>query len=341
MAGLRQGYDIWVDECTQHHICGWTTAPSLAIALNDGPIGQAMLGGPHAGAVEQGWRQARFFESVFPGALWLDDEIAASAPDGTRAIRRLDPVPASRVQEFLRYTDPARAVSLEVGPLDKPVLPKTRFRVYYLDDAPRQALAARFAGLGVQGEAVVEVDFASGGRPYADLVGDLRFGFALASHVVEHVPDMIGWLWQLWSVLRDGAVLALAVPDARRTFDSRRNLTTLAEVTEAYFGRYIRPSPRQIIDNLLGTALHHGSADLLAEAFRAFHLANHSRKDGVYVDLHCHDFTPDSCVALLQALDRCGLLGFELLSLTTTDRDEFFVHLAKRDTKTLAEDIRP
>ena len=330
-----------IDACSQLEVRGWSTAPRLTVLVNDGPVATIVPDVPRGDLAEAGIVGGHGFTAHLPRPLWLDDVVAVRGPDGSTQAARLDQAVAGRIAELTRFIDPATTRGLEVGALDRPLIPKARFPVAYLDQASRADLVPRYRGHGVVEAALVEPDYVVGEGSYAAATGGRRFGYAVASHVVEHVPDMVGWLWQLWSVLEDGAVLALAVPHAERIFDSRRRLSSMAELVDAYFSRLVRPSPRQIIDAMIGSALHHG-ADVRDQTFHAFHKANHSRKTGLYVDQHCNTFTPDSMAGLLADLDHCGLLGFELLRLGSTPlQDEFAVHLRRRADKTLREDLRP
>ena len=330
-----------IDLCTQLEVRGWSTAPSLTVLVNDGAVATLVPDIPRPDLQAAGIAGGHGFTCHLAGPLWLDDTVAVRGPDGSTQPARLDQAVAHRIAELTSYIDPARMRGLEVGALDRPLIPKTRFAVAYLDQADRADLASRYTGHGVVQSVLVEPDYVVGEGTYSAATGGRIFGYAVASHVVEHVPDMVGWLWELWSVLDDGAVLALAVPHAERTFDSRRRLSTMAELADAYFSRLVRPSPRQIIDAMMGSALHHGT-DVAEQIFQAFHLANHTRKTGLYADMHCNTFTPDSFAGLLANLDHCGLLGFDLLRLGTTPLDdEFTVHLRRRAGKTLRDDLRP
>jgi len=329
-----------VDLCTQHRIEGWTTAPSLILAINDGPVARIIPDMPRPDLIAAGIGPGQGFAYVLPRPLWTDDEISLHAEDGTGTRTRLDPASAQRVADLTRHADPQHRIGLEIGPLDRPVVPKIRFRVYTLDQAPRQTLQSRYGGFGVHLPSLNEPDFVSGEGSFLQAVGHLRFDYAIASHVIEHVPDMIGWLWQVWSVLKDGAVLSLAVPHAEKMFDAQRRLTTFADLLDPYFSRALRPGARQIVDAALGRALFYGK-DVIEAAHAAFHLANHARKTALYCDTHCSVFTPASFAETLRCLDRCELLGFDLLDILHRDTDEFIAHLAKRSAKTLPGHITP
>jgi len=185
---------------------------------------------PRPDLIEAGIGPGHGFSVFLPRPLWFDDEISLHAEDGSAARTRIDAATAARIAELTRHADPARQTGLEIGPLDRPLIPKGRFRVFTLDQASKQELTPRYQGHGVHIPSVVDPDFAVGDGDFLTAVGDLRFDYAIASHVIEHVPDMIGWLWQIWSVLQDGAVLSLAVPHAAKMFDARRRLTNLADL---------------------------------------------------------------------------------------------------------------
>jgi len=333
-------YRHWIDRATQHRLEGWSTAPTFIVAINDGPVARVTPDQPRPDLIAAGIGPGHGFSVFLPRPLWLDDEVSLHGPDGSVLRRRIDDAASARIRELTRHADPSRQVGLEIGPLDRPLIPRARFRVYYLDQAAKADLVPRYQAHGVHLPALVDPDFAIGGAPFVDVVGALRFDYAIASHVIEHVPDVIGWLWQVWSVLRDGAVLSLAIPHAEKIFDARRAVTTLADLTEPYFGKATRPGPRQIIDAMLGSAAYYGK-DMVEAAFTSFHLANHARKTGLYCDTHCSVFTPASFAHVLRCLDKCELLGFEVLGIAHPGDDEFFAHLRKRADKMLPDHITP
>ena len=67
---------------------------------------------------------------------------------------------------------------------------------------------------------LVNVDFVLEQGPLREIAAnEAPFDYAIASHVFEHLPDPIGWLTELHSLLSPGGVIALAIPDKRYTFD--------------------------------------------------------------------------------------------------------------------------
>jgi SAM-dependent methyltransferase len=56
--------------------------------------------------------------------------------------------------------------------------------------------------------------------------------FVVASHVLEHLADPLGFLVDIHRVLRPGGVAIVLLPDRRRTFDSFRPPTLLSHLVE-------------------------------------------------------------------------------------------------------------
>ncbi|MPW20588.1 methyltransferase domain-containing protein [Paraburkholderia sp. CNPSo 3157] len=73
---------------------------------------------------------------------------------------------------------------------------------------------------------IVETDAIWGKRTLAETL-KRPVDFIVASHVIEHVPDLITWLRELSHALRPGGQVRLAIPDKRFTFDLLRRETEL------------------------------------------------------------------------------------------------------------------
>ncbi|MBA3780525.1 MAG: methyltransferase domain-containing protein [Nocardioides sp.] len=67
------------------------------------------------------------------------------------------------------------------------------------------------------------------------------YAWGIASHVIEHIPDLVGWLAQLADVVADDGVLVLAVPDKGYGFDAHRPLTTVGQILAAHEEGHTRP----------------------------------------------------------------------------------------------------
>jgi SAM-dependent methyltransferase len=231
----------------------------------------------------------------------------------------------TRKKKLLSGIELARARGIEIGPLATPVVSKEGSDVRYVDYADQAELRRRYAGdPNVDLANILPVDAVWGERTLRECFADERhFDYVVASHVVEHVPDMIGWLQEIAEVLRPGGLLCLAIPDKRYTFDYLRQPTRLCELIDAWLRRNRRPMPAQLFDFNVNAV----EVDLLAawdgtlkvgalkhyvnEQF-ALDRSLESVRDGKYVDAHCWVFTPSSLFDLLAGLARLDLLGYRL-----------------------------
>lgn len=139
---------------------------------------------------------------------------------------------------LLALIDPATQRGLEIGALCKPVVPPAAGRIEYVDHLPTEALREKYAAdPNVDIDQIVPVNYVWGASTLPEAVGDQRFDYVIASHVIEHVPDPIGWFKEIAAVLKPGGVLSLAIPDKRWTFDCRREVTSASALIESYFER--------------------------------------------------------------------------------------------------------
>lgn len=228
--------------------------------------------------------------------------------------------PMDRRARLLAHCNHDTECGLEIGPLDNAlVLRQAGRRIFYCDYATREELQRRSASdPNVNTLAIPEIDFVTS-RISETTFGSSRFDFVIASHVIEHVPDLISWLRNLISVLNEGGRIILAIPDKRYTFDYTRQLTTSGELIEAYLEKRSRPTASQIydgfsqatyVDSELAWTTKLVADDLVFRYSRlfAFGLAKDSIDNTSYHDCHCWVFTYDSFLLLMQELESLGVL---------------------------------
>lgn len=268
-------------------------------------------------------------------------ELAEQKPLDPRSSTSLKTMSRTRNEKLLHYIDPANQVGVEIGPLMTPIVTREMGRIYYIDHATTADLKAKYADdPNVDVSKIVDVDYVWGEKSLVELTqANQPFDYLVASHVIEHVPNLIGWLEEIRTILKPGGILSLAIPDKRRCFDYERQTTQLSDVFEAYLYRSKKPSPRQIFDHvasivhLKGLYTWSEEVDETAEFTRYYSLndartmAKNAFESGAYHDVHCWVFTPHSFFKLLRELAELDLLKFEVIQFHETSGCEFFVSL--------------
>jgi len=213
---------------------------------------------------------------------------------------------------------------LELGPLHEPIAKKSNHNVHYVDRISHQELLDHYRPQGVDVENIVPLDHVwPPGQDLATHITTERFSYCIASHVIEHVPDLVGWLNQIASVMLPGGVLSLAIPNQQDTFDRNRPLTTTAEVVEAALQKSTTPSPKQVYCHFRNNVDPKGS-HTETPAF-ALHAAQQAAA-GVYVDVHCWVFVQSNFETVVTELAEQKLIPFRLLE-SHGSQGEFFVKL--------------
>jgi SAM-dependent methyltransferase len=259
--------------------------------------------------------------------------------------------------------DVAQMRGLEIGPLASPRVRKDEGAVRYVDHASAAELRQKYAtneGMRDRLDDIVDVDYVLGETTTISeaVAADAPFDYVLASHVIEHIPDPIGWMNDLTHVLRPGGIISLVIPDKRYCFDINRSLTELSDLVDANLRHLRQPSYRQAFDfyskALGGTvdtvAVWAGTADYslaVREDFAdpeaaALEACRHMQTSNEFVDVHCHVFTPDSFLGLIEKLARLDLIDYDVAAFHPTERDtfEFYVSLRLLDVSAGREPLK-
>jgi hypothetical protein len=258
-----------------------------------------------------------------------------------------------RRQRILAPLGDLTRVGLEIGALHHPIIDRSQdpnANVLYVDHTDTAALHAKYADDTDVGE-MVAVDVVWGDGLLVDAIGDRApIDWVIASHVIEHVPNLVGWLDELASVMSDGAVLSLAIPDKRYCFDINRRETDPSDVVGAWLADSKRPSLATVyefyariapVDAGQAWAGVYALQPAEEDVERGLEWARKAADSDEYVDVHCWTFTPDVFVATLRTLFRLGLTSFRVVRFTPTlsNELEFFCAL-ERLPRSLAPDQR-
>ncbi len=231
-------------------------------------------------------------------------------------------------------------LGLEIGASYNPLAPKRGgFNVEIVDHLDRAGLVAKYQTHGVDVSNIEDVDYVWQGQPLSELIGETaRYDWIVASHVIEHVPDVVGFLNECEKLLKPDGTLSLAVPDKRFCFDHFRSASSTGDVIQAALEKRKRHPPGWIFDHFssastLNDAItwvegSRGTTKLIHSFAEAKNLYEWGLSpDAPYIDIHAWRFTPASFRLILSDLGRLGLIGLKESRFFETTGCEFYVSL--------------
>lgn len=253
---------------------------------------------------------------------------------------------------------------IEIGPFYNPIAPKSHgwntVVVDFTDQSGLLHIARNHTDQGVRDRIanIEKVDVVWDGQPLDEACLALHnqgFQYLIASHVIEHVPDIIGFLAQVSKLANDGFVLSLAVPDCRQTFDFFKPLSTTADALLAHRSGRKLHSPETIFVARAYMAWRGGSgawglnssADFsLPETLDSAHHQYLSYLSGLesgtqtYVDSHCWYWTPSSFELMILELNHLGYINFVIDEISPGPASEFLVRLSMGRHKMTADQLQ-
>ena len=231
---------------------------------------------------------------------------------------------------------------LEIGPGYNPLLPKLGgYNVQTADYTDADGLRAKYIGNPhIDPARIEDIDYVLGeGRTLADVVGEpSAFDYVVASHVIEHTPDMLGFLQSCQVLLKPGGVLLLAVPDKRHCFDVLQSLTSTGAVLQAHIDGRTRPTAGAVFDDVAlnavrADAIGWGADDsrpmqFFATLDAAAYAYKTARQSTEYRDVHVWRFVPSSFRLIINDLHAIGELRLREDRFYDSVGNEFYVTLS-------------
>jgi glycosyltransferase involved in cell wall biosynthesis/SAM-dependent methyltransferase len=232
---------------------------------------------------------------------------------------------------------------IEIGASYNPLIPKKAgWQTTVVDHADQATLIAKYRDVpNVLADDVVEkVDYIWRDGPLIEAIPPALHGTfdgLIASHVGEHMPDLIGFFLAAAKLLKPSGILVLALPDKRLCFDFFQPLTTTGDLLDA------RGATRHSIGTLFDHAAYFAEKGTEGawirggpqQPFRLTHPFEEARKTlkidtGDYVDAHTWRFTPASFQLLILELNKLGLIPWDIERLEPAEAVEFYVWMQQR-----------
>lgn len=213
------------------------------------------------------------------------------------------------------------------------------------DSFPRKSWGSKFA------DHFAETHYIWKGGSYLNLVGSKRFKHIVSSHVLEHIPDLISYLEDMYDIMEPGGELRMMIPDMSKNWDFRRKPTELSDIIGNHIEKRTHPGSGDYFEQVLLAPLsqisehdpanyvrHPGLYDeivttaAIKEALRHTLAAASRTAAGSYEDAHVNRWTCRSFCQHMQILKDVGLIRLELVNVVPVrpDGGEFLVTLKKR-----------
>lgn len=248
----------------------------------------------------------------------------------------------SRKDKILKHVNKS-GFGIEIGPSHNPITPKASgYNVHIIDYMPKASLLEKYKNHHIDLSAIEEVDYVWQGESYTELTGKRKYyDWMIASHVIEHTPDLVDFLLNCDEILNDNGVLSLVIPDKRFCFDHFRPLSSLAHIIDHHFYKDKIHSPGTVAEYFLNVVRKNSelawSRDFIGE-YKFIHTQNEA-KDALgrvannkeYMDVHAWCFTPNHFRLLIHDLNSLGIIAFqEIEFFDNEDSYEFFISLGRK-----------
>jgi hypothetical protein len=238
---------------------------------------------------------------------------------------------------------------LEVGPSHAPAAARADgWRTETVDHTDTESLRAKYAAMGVDTSRIEGVDHVWQGGSLAECIPADRhasYDLLIASHVVEHLPDLVGLMLSAQSLLSPAGAISFAVPDKRYCFDFFKPITTTGDLLAAHAaaklptgGIHSRRSAWNhlaysvTVDNAIAWGQHPVSTPRFIHNFQDAEQAMAAwRDDGSqpYADYHAWQFTPSSFALIILELGMIGAIDWHIAEQTEAEGCEFFALLRR------------
>jgi SAM-dependent methyltransferase len=236
----------------------------------------------------------------------------------------------NRDQRVLQYVDKHMKI-IEIGPSFNPLAPRSDgWNSKIIDHLSRENLIKKYPDQQIH--RIEDVDFIWTSGPIetavpAELYG--TFDACIASHLVEHTPDFVGFFTSMSKLVRPDGLIVIAIPDRRFMFDFFQPLTLTDRILEAHWEKRTRHTKGTIFNNaayntqnngMIAWSPRHALTEFsfigpgVLESAKTASNAVTDESSG-YIDCHVWRFTPASLKLVMLELSLLDLFPFTLVEM--------------------------
>ncbi|MDT9268888.1 MAG: methyltransferase domain-containing protein [Limnospira sp. PMC 1234.20] len=241
--------------------------------------------------------------------------------------------------------DVKTTTGLEIGAFDRPFFTPGQGDISYADYRTTQELKKLARDTpGHSANFVVDVTYNLSQINLSDI--PKKHDYIIGSHVLEHTPNMIGFLNQISDLLNNTGFAFFVIPDKRYTFDVLKPLTSLGEILENNFNNLERPSFRHVFNsNYYNRPLNLGdvwsgktNSQSLSRIPRDVKqlISTAAKSKESYIDTHCNIFTDVHFYDVISELIKYNLVNFAKAEVYQTKQGylDFLCILWKAESRT-------
>lgn len=256
--------------------------------------------------------------------------------------------------EFLYKDISKKSNILEIGPSFSPLYPKSEgYNTEIVDYLDETQLKKEYSSNTEKIlDKIEKVDYVCS-RHYADIIKKYKFyDIIAASHVIEHVVDLIEFLNDCSKLLKDNGKIKLIIPDKRYEFDYFKEESSIRNVIDGHIYRKncASHSLGTKVESILNTVHIDGSGTYISNSALVYkedmkfswdRISNgivnslvteiNNYNEDKYINMHSWIFTPKSFEILIYQLNILRFTDLKIEEIFTIKNSvEFYVTLIKK-----------
>ncbi|MCC5617187.1 class I SAM-dependent methyltransferase [Nostoc sp. CHAB 5836] len=194
----------------------------------------------------------------------------------------------NRLQFLKKLVNLENSEGLEIGACDLPTVSKGVGKCEFADFRSAEEIVDLW---NLPREAVMPVKYILQRDSKVHLQIDKKFDFVVLCHVIEHIPNVIGYILDLHNLLKPGGLIIIACPDKRITFDASRPSTTIEHLLDDYYNNRNYPSLEHILE--FAKAASDDLRQKSIESPKEFYRWGCDNFESGLADAHCHVWTDE------------------------------------------------
>lgn len=239
----------------------------------------------------------------------------------------------NRFKFLKKWVELKESEGLEIGACDLPTVPKEVGNCEFADFRSAEEMIRLW---NLPPETVMPVTYILKRDSKIHRQIDKKFDYVVLCHVIEHIPNPIGYIQDLQKLLKPGGVILIACPDKRRTPDASRPSTTIEHLIDDYYNDCNYPPLEHILE--FAKAWSDEIRQKSVESAREFYEWGRQNFESGLADAHCHVWIDEEFFTQIQYLIDGKLLeGLKIIDQSYNEPlyNEFLIALKAVEPQSL------